>query len=145
MQAGDQHDHCEEMDAHVWLRTEVLGEVRRLPPMGDLSESGTLDAERLVGGVTDPAHVFPPIVYVPCAPAQTGEELTIDLRVTRDGRLALLVYSAMDRLVAHCGPAQPWTVMAAKDLEQARLATGFELILLDLDIPEELRRTGEEI
>ncbi|WP_245666029.1 SAV_915 family protein [Actinoplanes subtropicus] len=71
--------------------------------------------------------------------------MTIDLRVTRDGRLALLVYSAMDRLIKHCGPAQPWTVMLTKDLEQARLATGFELILLDLDIPEELRRTGEEI
>jgi hypothetical protein len=113
--------------------------------MGDSSESGTLDTERLLGGVTDPAHTFPPIVYVPCAPAQTDEELTIDLRATRDGRLALLVYSAMDRLVAHCGPAQPWTVMLTRDLEQARRATGFELVLLDLDIPEELRRTGDEM
>jgi hypothetical protein len=122
-----------------------LANIRRLPPMGDASESGTLDVDRLLGGTRDPAHVFPPIVYVPCAPAQSDEELTIDLRVTKDGRLALLVYSAMDRLIAHCGPAQPWTVMATKDLEQARLATGFELILLDLDIPEELRRTGGEI
>jgi hypothetical protein len=46
----------------------------------------------------------------------------------------------MDRLIAHCGSAQPWTVMVTKDLEQLRTATGFELILLDLDIPEELRR-----
>jgi hypothetical protein len=113
--------------------------------MDEASESGTIDAERLLTGVTDPAHVFPPIVYVPCAPQQTAEELTIDLRMTKDGRAALLVYSAMDRLVAHCGTAQPWTVMATRDLEQARLATGFELILLDLDIPEELRRTGEEV
>lgn len=113
--------------------------------MAEESASGELDTDRLLAGVSDPAHVFPPIVYIPCAPAQTGDELTIDLRVTGDGRLALLAYSAMDRLVAHCGPAQPWTVMAATDLEQARLATGFELILLDLDIPEELRRTGAEI
>jgi hypothetical protein len=113
--------------------------------MGELSESDSLDTERLLGGVADPAHAFPPVVYVPCALAQTDEELTIDLRVTRDGRLALLVYSAMDRLVKHCGPAQPWTVMLTKDLEQARLATGFRLILLDLDIPEGLRRTGGEI
>jgi len=84
-------------------------------------------------------------VYVPCAPAQSEGELTIDLRPTKDGRLAMLVYSSMDRLIAYCGPAQPWTVMATQDLEQARLATGFELILLDLDIPEELRRTGERI
>lgn len=113
--------------------------------MGDPFESDSLDTERLLRGMADPAHTFPPVVYVPCAPAQTGDELTIDLRVTRDGRLALLVYSAMDRLVQHCGSAQPWTVMLAKDLEQARLATGFELILLDLDIPEELRRTGGAI
>jgi hypothetical protein len=113
--------------------------------MADLSESGALDTERLLGGITDPAHAFPPVVYVPCAPAQTDEELTIDLRVTKDGRLALLVYSAMDRLIAHCGRAQPWTIMLTKDLEQARRATGFELVLLDIDIPEELRRTGDGI
>ena len=113
--------------------------------MSGIPENGTVDAERLLGGVADPAHTFPPVVYVPCAPAQSDGELTIDLRVTRDGRLALLVYSAMDRLIAHCGPAQPWTVMLTSDLEQARVATGFELVLLDLDIPAELRRTGGEI
>ena len=113
--------------------------------MSDLSDNGTLDTERLLGGVADPAHTFPPVVYVPCATAQTGGELTIDLRVTRDGRLALLVYSAMDRLVAHCGPSQRWTVMLTRDLEQVREVTGFELVLLDLDIPEELRRTGAEV
>jgi hypothetical protein len=32
--------------------------------------------------------------------------------------------------------------MLNKDLEQARQATGFELILLDRDIPEHVRRTG---
>jgi hypothetical protein len=95
--------------------------------------------------MTHPAQVFPPVVYVPCAPTQSDEELTIDLRQTRDGRLALLVYSAMDRLISHCGAAQPWTVMLTKDLEQARLATGFSLILLDIDIPEELRRTGADL
>ena len=104
--------------------------------MGEGPESGTVDAAR------SPAAVFPPVVYVPCSPDQTPGELTVDLRTARDGRLALLVYSAMDRLIAHCGPAQPWTVMVTKDLEQARLATGFELILLDLDIPQELRRTA---
>jgi hypothetical protein len=113
--------------------------------MGDVSEGGTLDVDRLLRGVNHPASVFPPVVYVPCAPAQAPEDLTIDLRPTRDGRLALLVYSAMDRLIAHCGPAQPFTVLRTEDLEQVRLATGFELILLDLDIPEQLRRTGADI
>jgi hypothetical protein len=34
--------------------------------------------------------------------------------------------------------------MFTRYLEQVRLATGFELILLDLDIPEQMRRTGAE-
>jgi hypothetical protein len=90
--------------------------------------------------------IFPPIVYVPCAPVQPGSgEIDVDLRMTRDGRLALLVYSALDRLVTHCGPAQPWTLMQASDLERVRLETGFELVLLDLDIPAELRRTEGEL
>ena len=109
--------------------------------MGDVSESGTLDVERLLSGTVNPARVFPPIVYVPCAPTQTSEELAVDLRRTRDGRLALLVYSAMDRLISHCGAAQPWTVMATQDLDRLRLQTGFELIFLDLDIPSDQRRT----
>ena len=110
--------------------------------MAEETEGGSLDTERLLRGMTNPAETFPPVVYVPCAPAQVPEELTVDLRATRDGRLALLVYSAMDRLIAHCGPHQPWTVMLTKDLEQVRLATGVELILLDLDIPMEQRRTA---
>jgi hypothetical protein len=108
--------------------------------MADPTESGTLDAERLLRGMTDPAHVFPPIVYVPTGRSQSPEAMTVDLRRTRDGRLALLVYSAMDRLIAHCGPEQPWTVMATQDLDRVQEATGFELVLLDLDIPEEQRR-----
>jgi hypothetical protein len=110
--------------------------------MGDRSEAGTIDTARLLEGVAHPGRVFPPVVYVPCAPTQTADELTVDLRTTRDGRLALLVYSAMDRLIAHCGAAQPWTVMLTKDLEQLRETSGFELIMLDLDIPRELRRTS---
>jgi hypothetical protein len=109
--------------------------------MVDVSASGTLDLDRLLVGVTNPGQVFPPVVYVPCSPDQSPEELTVDLRRTKDGRLALLVYSAMDRLIAHCGSAQPWTVILARDLEQVRLAMGVELILLDLDIPAQLRRT----
>jgi hypothetical protein len=90
--------------------------------------------------------VFPPVVYVPCSPLPDGAtELTVDLRQTRDGRMALLVYSALDRLVDCCGPDQPWTVMPSTDLEQVRLATGFELVFLDLEIPAELRRTAADL
>jgi hypothetical protein len=95
--------------------------------------------------MTAPA-TFPAVVYVPCAPVRAGDEtVDVDLRETRDGRLALLVYSALDRLVECCGPVQPWTEMPAAALEQVRLATGLELVLLDLSIPAEHRRTAGEL
>lgn len=51
---------------------------------------------------------FPPVVYVPCECPPSGDgNITIDLRQTREGQLALLVYSALDRLVMCCGDQQP--------------------------------------
>jgi hypothetical protein len=89
--------------------------------------------------------VVPPFVYVPCAPEQGGAtDLTVDLRQTRDGRLALLAYTALDRLVDCCGAEQPWAVLPTADLERIRVATGFEMILLDLEIPQDHRRHGED-
>ena len=127
-----------------------MSDTRSQRPMPRPFTDVAFNTERLLRGMADPAHVFPPIVYVPCSPTRVGEEqrsseVAIELRHTRDGRLALLVYSAMDRLIAHCGPAQPWTVFASEDLERVRLATGFELVLLDLDIPKELRHAGDAI
>jgi hypothetical protein len=84
---------------------------------------------------------FPPVVYVPCALLDAGDDsLTVDLRPTRDGRLALLVYSALDRLVNCCGDEQPWAVMPTVSLEKIRTETNFELLLLDVEIPAEFRR-----
>ena len=87
---------------------------------------------------------LPPYVYVPCSPVREGDtELVVDLRRTQAGRVALLVYSALDRLVDCCGEAQPWTVLSAVQLEHIREATGYELILMDVSIPGHLRRGAE--
>lgn len=84
---------------------------------------------------------FPPVVYVPCSPLNPADdELSVDLRRTRDGKLALLVYSALDRLVTCCGEQQPWVVLPTANLEKIRENADFELILLDIEIPHELRR-----
>ncbi|MDW5330731.1 SAV_915 family protein [Plantactinospora sp. KLBMP9567] len=84
------------------------------------------------------------MVYVLCAPVRRGDnQLTVDLRQTREGKLALLAYSTLDRLVDCCGPEQPWTLIPTADLEKIRLDTGFEIVLLDLEIPEEHRRRAE--
>ncbi|MGC4748388.1 SAV_915 family protein [Micromonospora sp. DT201] len=83
---------------------------------------------------------------MPCSLLKPGDDrLSVDLRRTRDGRMALLVYSALDRLVKCCGDQQPWTVMPATDLEAIRLDTQYEIVFLDLEIPDEFRRrSGEE-
>jgi hypothetical protein len=106
-------------------------------PSGDSIEAGSSAATQ--------ATLFPPVVYVPCAPlASSDDQLAVDLRRTRDGRLALLVYSALDRLVSCCGDQQAWTVLPSTDLEKVQSETGFELIFLDLEIPEEFRRRSGE-
>jgi hypothetical protein len=88
---------------------------------------------------------FPPVVYVPCSTVGVGDDsLNVDLRPTRDGRLGLLVYSALDRLVTCSGDNQPWVVMPTASLEKVRLETSFELILLDVVIPDEFRRRHGE-
>jgi hypothetical protein len=85
--------------------------------------------------------VVPPVVYVPCdAMADADGELTVDLRPTKDGQIALIVYTALDRLVACCGPHQPWVVMPTANLEKIREHVHFDMILFDIEVPEELRR-----
>lgn len=84
---------------------------------------------------------FPPVVYVPCDRITLDdEELSIDLRPTKDGQVALLVYSALDRLVDCCGPHQPWVVMPTAGLDKLGEYTHVDMILLDIAIPEERRR-----
>jgi hypothetical protein len=47
-------------------------------------------------------------------------------------------------LVDCCGDEQPWVVMPTVRLEQVRQGTRFELLLLDVEIPEEFRRRAGE-
>ena len=51
--------------------------------------------------------VIPPVVYLPCrTPGEWGAE--VEMRRTKDGRVALLAYTALDRLADCMGPHQPW-------------------------------------
>ncbi|MGV0808027.1 SAV_915 family protein [Mycolicibacterium setense] len=84
---------------------------------------------------------FPPVVYLPCAEAvEDPRAARIDMRQTRDGRTALLAYSALDRLHYCCGDDQAWIVMPTAGLSQLQSAHPFQLLLLDVVIPAEERR-----
>lgn len=98
-------------------------------------------SESVVAG--NPAPIpreFPPVVYVPCAEHVTAvAEACPVMKRTRDGRLALFVYSALDRLRAGCGNEHPWVLLSLEALDTVQRSQHFELILLDVLIPPEHR------
>lgn len=52
----------------------------------------------------------------------------------QDGRTALFVYSAIDRLQAQYGDDAPWVLLSVPDLEKAHEQVSFDLLLLDRDL-----------
>ncbi|MGJ7906766.1 SAV_915 family protein [Actinopolyspora sp. H202] len=98
--------------------------------------TGTTDGARQTRLPED----FPPMVYLPCeAHVARAEDAVVQLRELDDGRLVLPVYSALDRLHSRCGRQQPWLVMPATQLGKLRQVAHFDLVVLDMDIPEEQR------
>lgn len=84
---------------------------------------------------------LPPLVYVPCTSTKPmNGELTFEMRQLSDGRLALPVYSALDRLVNSCGESQPWAAVPSTRLDEASASAPFDVIALDLEVPEEWRK-----
>ena len=59
---------------------------------------------------------MPPVAYVPCAVDENDERHAV-LRYTNDGRIALLVYTALDRL-HRCAGDVPWALMDWAGLER---------------------------
>ena len=92
------------------------------------------------GEVGAPAQpVIPPIVYVPVAQVPDGEEVQIVFRQMLDGRVALVLYTALDRLVDCCGPHQPWIVMPTEKLPEVEKVLPYDALFFDLEMPQEQR------
>ena len=87
--------------------------------------------------------VVPPVLYVPCR-AETTEtgQPKLELRRTKDGRTALLAYTALDRLVDGAGPDQPWVLVQTPALDELGKEQAFDVVYFDLRIPDEHRRNG---
>lgn len=87
--------------------------------------------------------VVPPVLYVPCAGhGSAGQEAGVELRRLDDGRVALLAYTALDRLVQGCGPFQPWVMIETEALGEIDRSQPYDVIVLDAVIPEQLRWTA---
>lgn len=83
-------------------------------------------------------EILPPVVYVPCV-LDEHSEAHLALREMPDGRRALLVYTALDRLIDMAGEQTPWVLMDWAMLEEAQQVDGFDMIVKDIVIPEEWR------
>lgn len=82
--------------------------------------------------------ILPPVVYVPCV-LDEHNEAHLALREMSDGRRALLVYTALDRLIDMAGEQTPWVLMDWAMLEEAQQVDRFDMIVKDIDIPEDRR------
>lgn len=83
---------------------------------------------------------YPPILYIPCLEHVTDpDEIQVEYRTTRDGRTAILVYSALDRLHRARGADQPWFIFPTARLQDLHDVRAFDLVLLDVVVPEEHR------
>lgn len=86
---------------------------------------------------------FPPVVYIPCVPRrEVPQELQVALRRTRDGRIALLVYSALDRLFAAIGDDSPWVMCDIDGLRAIYDMSPYDVVLRDIRVPQDRREAG---
>lgn len=87
--------------------------------------------------------VVPPVVYLPCrTPGEWGAE--VEMRRTKDGRTALLAYTALDRLADCMGPHQPWILCHTDRLHELEADHPYDVIYLDMAMPKELWRGPED-
>lgn len=81
---------------------------------------------------------IPPALYLPSTGASNTRGAEIELRQMRDGRVALLAYTALDRLARCLGPNQPWVLYLTENLDQLEAVQSYDVIYLDTPVPRNL-------
>ncbi|WP_043321300.1 SAV_915 family protein [Mycetocola saprophilus] len=80
--------------------------------------------------------IIPPVLYLPVQrAAETTEEPRVIVGITRSGERALFAFTALDRLVAHCGARTPWILLPVDALALLQEETGFSVLILDQPVP----------
>ncbi|MER6938373.1 SAV_915 family protein [Nocardioides sp. NPDC127514] len=90
------------------------------------------DGEPLTEG-TEERRVFPPVVYVPTTNEDDPAVRRVVMHKVEDGRTALYVYSAMDRLHRFYLPDASWVVCDVAALQKVHDQTPYDLLFLDVD------------
>ena len=82
---------------------------------------------------------LPPVVYAPTF--ELDGATRIRMHAMGDGRTALFVYSAIDRLQAQYGDDSSWVLLSVPDLGRAFEQAPYDLLLLDRELyPQEVAR-----
>ncbi len=82
----------------------------------------------------------PTWAFVPTRPILgPHEQVHPELRRTDDGRLALLAYTSLERLVEGCGADQPWVRVPVEEFERIHAECRFDTIALNVALPTECR------
>ncbi|WP_066912877.1 SAV_915 family protein [Millisia brevis] len=83
---------------------------------------------------------IPPVLYVPCVDHVGAiEDAQFSYRETRDGRLAFLAYTSLDRLHNGLGDEQPWVLMPLAAINAQYVHRPWDLTMLDLNVPRNRR------
>ena len=94
-----------------------------------------------MGDTSDALRRFPPVVYAPVVelPEEPGVQ-HLKMHTMADGRTAVFVYSALDRLVDLYGDGVPWVLVDVATLQRAHDQAPYDLLFLD----QALRPTPSE-
>jgi hypothetical protein len=112
---------------------------RQRPPVQEHA-AGETPSTSAIAETARSTPAGPDMVFVPSEPvnARTGQA-RLQLRRIRDGRLAVLAYTSLDLLVAGCGESQGWIAAPVEQLEKLQPLAGFDVIALDVDLPDDWR------
>jgi hypothetical protein len=106
----------------------------------DQPPAGAEQAPRgTVPGAPPPDAPVPPVLYVPVDVGSDGAVTDVRMLRLGDGRVALIAYTALDRLAAGCGADVPWALVETRKLGEVHATKPYDVKLLDVDLPAEVR------
>lgn len=87
-------------------------------------------------------RLCPRCCYLPVRELPEGG-LLAEVFDTTDGRRALLVYTALDRLLDACGKSQTWQLIETVALDAIQETQPFDIVAFDSELPQELLADGK--
>ncbi len=85
---------------------------------------------------------MPPVLYVPVRRSESGTVETVRLPMDNGG-MALVAFTALDRLARGCGEGQEWALVFTSTLDKVRAESPFDAVAFDVEFPGGLERVWQ--